>query len=146
MKHFAKYVSMLVTVMLLAVSFVSCGGGDDDDDEPNPGPNGTTLTLNEQLVGYWTETNLEDGETPYILILNANQTGTISFTVSSNAPSRVSLSMTQSFKWTAGTGANGLNFMTILTTGGDMIIEDGNYTLSVIGDDLSLGGLRFKRN
>lgn len=129
----------MIAVLFMSMSFAACS--DDDKDEPGNGS-----SLNKRLVGTWIETNLEEDDSPYTLVLRSNQTGMLSYTVDSNSSkSRVSITVTQNFSWNAGTNASGFSYVEILTTGGDNILDDDTYTLSLIGDDLSFGGLRFKR-
>ena len=125
--------ALLLVAMFVALFATSCGG--DDDDEPE-----VPQTLEEKVLGSWVEINLDDDEPPFYLTLSAGQTGTLSFTSESRA------TFTQRFSWEVGTGSNGLNFISILTTGGDKILDDGHYTLTIIGDNLEFGGLRFRRN
>ncbi len=134
MKHFIKHFSSIVAVLLMTFTFAACSDDDKKDDEPE-----TPKTLNEQLVGTWQETNLDSDESPYILVFYANQTGSVSYTPTG----RVTYS--EDFKWDTGSDSDGFNYVEILKTSGDDLIKDGYYPLSLIGDDLSFGGLRFVR-
>jgi len=138
MKFYLRKISLIACAIFMAVSFVACGDDDNEKEEPE-----IPQTLEQKLVGTWIETNLDGDEPPIKLVFNANQTGSLSFTIDDET--RMTLVVTQDFKWTANTDANNNAYVEILTTGGDEILEDGKYTCSVIGDDLSFGGIRFKR-
>lgn len=132
MKHLLKHLATLLSVVVMVSAMSACS---DDKDEPEP-------TLNERLVGTWVMTADEDTQISLILVFNKDQTGSLS-TPPINSPSRFIFS--QNFNWNTGTTANGFNYIEILKTGGDEILEDGKYELSLIGDALSFGGKRFVR-
>lgn len=130
----------LMFVVTFSICLTACG--DEDDDEPSI----PTKTLNERLVGNWTEIKLDAGEPPYLLSFRSNQSGTISYVISDDSRASVTITVSQEFKWNAVENPSATDYIQILTTSGDPILEDGKYTLTLIDDELRFSGLRFRRN
>ncbi len=128
-----------MSFLLMASCFTACS---DDDDKKNEEPQNPEETV-DSIIGTWIE---DDSDAPYIMNLRANRTGSIEYTVSDNDEySRASLMLRQNFSWSEGVDSDGLSYVTILTTSGDNILNDGHYYYTVIGDIMKFGGIRFTK-
>lgn len=105
---------MLVFVLLTS----ACG---DKDEPPTP---------SNPLVGTWTEIHVS--QMPFTLVLNSDNTGTISYDTSSRAL------MTDRFNWSVQESSNGTSYMNIVHTGGDLIIHSVVNQYVLAGNSLIL--------
>lgn len=111
---------------MLAISFLSTSCSDEDEPE----------TEESKLCGTWIE---NDSDLPYILVLNSDSSGSISF-------SDEGITFTQNFSWSIGVTSDGLSYLNVIVTSGVDIFENGRYSYTLIGNSLSLGSdLTFTR-
>lgn len=90
-----------------------------------------------EIIGTWQE---DDSVNPFILVINKDNTGTLEYSVAT----RATVTVRQHFRWTKGKDGDS-NYLDILTTSGDSLLEDGRYQYTIIGDMMRFGGLRFTR-
>lgn len=124
-----KLFGLLMLVLFATVSVSSCSKDDDND-----APKGQS-----SLVGVWTSID-SDGDY-WEMVLNKDQTGSISLTVST----RASLTVTERFAWTTSEDSSGNKWLDIIHTSGDDILGTGSYVYIVAGNQLSFGDLVFQK-
>ena len=127
----------LICLCVMVLPFSSC-----KNDEPD--------TPKSNLTGTWENfQSSASGSQTYSLVLNSNNTGVITQTITTRA--ELTIVGKETFNWTTSEDANGNRWLDIIRTGGDDYIltdEDNpsvSYIYVVAGNTLSFGGLVFNR-